>query len=337
MAPVFISRTAIPHRSVPTVRYYALARSHGNVSNTPSSWLAERLHWMTALWTWLGSTLSHSIFMFSQGWMTGVAIQHPVFAFPILTMVYGSTLHYFNLTFMDSVWWMGSVLVEALKYCIYGIQMLTGGPEPNTLIILLLMYGLVLCGLSTACGLGFVVWRSVVSIVQIMVYYGFSHPMKWLRSFDLNHRLQPLVDFPAPLPVLPPLSPLKTAASPSDPVITNYDSTSNPSSDASQSGSLPLPSDDQAVLTQVVSDLCQAHLIILDHADGLAVAPKPCHGKRVKPETILNMDCFSKGDADCYRLTDRSWLRCAESIGRCTLGEKLSSSVRPLIAWTPVF
>ena len=38
----------------------------------------------------------------------------------------------------------------------------------------------------------------------------------------------------------------------------------------------------------------QAHLPFLGKSDGLDVSPKPCHGRRIKPEAVLAMGWFSK-------------------------------------------
>ena len=114
----FIGRTASPHESLPTARYYAFARPHSGLSPS-TTWSAQQISHLSALWTWLGLTLSHSAFMFTQGWLTGVAIQRPVFAFPIDTEVYASCLRYFNMTCMDTVRWMGSRLVDGSMFGIY--------------------------------------------------------------------------------------------------------------------------------------------------------------------------------------------------------------------------
>ena len=85
----FIGRTIFPHDVFPTVRYYAYART-GLPSIPPSTGFSQRFSHLTLAWDWIRSSMSYTFFMFTQGWLTGAAIQHPVFAFPILTVVYAS-------------------------------------------------------------------------------------------------------------------------------------------------------------------------------------------------------------------------------------------------------
>ena len=203
--------------------------------------MAQRILQLSALRTWFGSTLSRSVFMFTQGWLTGVAIHHPVFAFPIVTVVYGRCLHYSNMTFMDAIWRLGYWIVEAVVFCIYAIEKMTGGPTPNTLIVLMLIYGLVLCGLSSACGLAFVVWRSVVCSAQCFVYYGFTCPVNLTRSLDSAALSPPSVDSHE-LRTPPSLAPPSKLADAPLPDLINppgCDSTAEPSSDVSSGGVLP--------------------------------------------------------------------------------------------------
>ena len=60
----FIARTAIPHETVPTVRYYALARSQ-RIAPVPLSDLSYVTH-LYALWSWLKTVVGRTTFMFSQ-------------------------------------------------------------------------------------------------------------------------------------------------------------------------------------------------------------------------------------------------------------------------------
>ena len=73
----------------------------------------------------------------------------------------------------------------AVRFCLGGallfginlIQKLTGGPTP-TLFMILLLYGQVLCGLSSACGLAVVIWKGTIWLTQTMFYYGFALPSR---------------------------------------------------------------------------------------------------------------------------------------------------------------
>ena len=129
----FVGRASFPHERIPTCRYYSFVRSHGGLASH-TSWMPQLLPHLSASWTWLRSIPPHTTFMFTHGWLTGVAIQRPVFAFPIATVVYAGFLRYFNTTFMDTGWWLGSRLGDGVLFGIYLIEKMTGGPTPDTLI-----------------------------------------------------------------------------------------------------------------------------------------------------------------------------------------------------------
>ena len=38
--------------------------------------------------------------------------------------------------------------------------------------------------------------------------------------------------------------------------------------------------------------VCRAHLLCMARSDGASISPKPCMGRRVKPEAVLTMDWF---------------------------------------------
>ena len=63
------------------------------------------------------------------------------------------------MTMVDGSWRAAAYFGEGMTYGIYLIQKMTGGPTPNTLVPPLLIYGLVICGLSSARGLAFLAWR----------------------------------------------------------------------------------------------------------------------------------------------------------------------------------
>lgn len=80
----FIGRKAIPHSSAPTVRYYALTRTD---LSTLSSWLSPVPGVLYSSSVWLRGLIMHTSFMFTQGWLTASAFQHPVLALPIVAVV----------------------------------------------------------------------------------------------------------------------------------------------------------------------------------------------------------------------------------------------------------
>ena len=115
--------------------------------------------------------------------MTGADLQHPVFAFPVVTVVCSSCLRYYNMTFMDAIWWLVSCAGDIVMIGVYLIQKMTGGPTPNTLVAILLIYGLVLRGLSSACGMAFFIWKTTLWMVHMVVYYCFTIPVSVLRTW----------------------------------------------------------------------------------------------------------------------------------------------------------
>ena len=124
--------------------------------------------------------------MFKQGWLAGVAIQSPVCAFPIATIVCGRLRHYFNMTLMGAVWWILSLAGGGLIYAVYLIQKVIGGPPLNTVVMILLIYIIVIFGVSSACGVGFQIWRSTLWITQLNIHYFFapcSICAKWTPDF----------------------------------------------------------------------------------------------------------------------------------------------------------
>ena len=67
-------------------------------------------------------------------------------------------LHYFIMTVYE-VWWMLFALIgDGIMYILTVMQYMTGSPTPNTLIMILLIYLAVIGGLSSACGLSFLIW-----------------------------------------------------------------------------------------------------------------------------------------------------------------------------------
>ena len=78
----FIWRTALPHESVPTVRYYSFARSHR--LDTQTTRAPQAMLQIAVLWPGLKSAITHTTFMFPQGWLTGVALRARYWLFRLL-------------------------------------------------------------------------------------------------------------------------------------------------------------------------------------------------------------------------------------------------------------
>ena len=83
--------------------------------------------------------------------------------------------------------------------------------------------------------------------------------------------------------------PAPTHRLPSASKTSGRDSESEPSDETL---SVPADKEDVPIVTmeKPLPTMCQAHLLLMDRSDGLAASPKPCHGKRIKPETLLISD-----------------------------------------------
>ena len=300
----FVGRTDLPHALVPTARYYALTRVDLALVE---SWPSYLTGLVSASERWAVSTAVQAAFMFTQGWLAATAIQHPVFSLPIVTIVCASCLHYFNVTEYEVSLAMFAIIGDGVMYIFTGIQNATGSPTPNTSIAIILIYLSVIGGLSSACGLSCLIWQSVVRLLKMCVHLLFVVPTRLIMdsrptSFsplqlstvsstestlkDKAYQGVTVMDRP---PVKRTATPAPTHRLPGSCKTSGRDSESEPSDETL---TLPVDKEDEPVspMKKQLPTMRHAHLLLMGRADGLAVSPKPRHGKRIKPETRLMSD-----------------------------------------------
>ena len=175
----FVGCTAIPHASAPTVRYYSLTPSD---RDPQYSWLSAVPGLVYSASVWLRDVIPHTTFMFPQGWLTAAAFHRPVLAFPIVTAICASCLHYFNLTLFDAFWGAMTMDGHGVAYARQLIQVVTGEPTTNAVVSIVLVYLVALCGLSSACGMAFLVWRRFLFSVSMIINILSHQPDALLKS-----------------------------------------------------------------------------------------------------------------------------------------------------------
>ena len=279
----FIGRTAIPHASAPTVRFYALTRT--DVSS-PSSWLSAVPGLVYSSTAWLRGVIMHTSFMFTQGWLTASAFQHPVLTCPIVTVICASFLHYFNWTLFDSFWGALAMAGHGVVYALQLIQLVTGEPTTNAVVFILMVYLVALCGISSACGMAFLVWRGFLWIVSMTLNVSANKPTALLNSSSV------IVSPTATFGVLE----RTRSQDPTNPFAPNSNKTSgrdsgSEHSELSPASDLPTPGPSAKPLSDLNPGMIsQSHLVVLERFGGVAASLKPCQGKRVMPSYLLNVD-----------------------------------------------
>ena len=119
------------------MRYYALTRTYLGAHKT---WPAAVIGQLSTIAAWARSLAIRASFMFAQSWLTSSAIQHPVSALHIVTLVCASRLHYFNLSTYESFWWIARLAGDGIIYVVSLIHLVTGEQAPNTEMVILLVY-----------------------------------------------------------------------------------------------------------------------------------------------------------------------------------------------------
>ena len=147
----FLSRTAIPNGVLPSVRYYALALT--DLAPPSPSFLeywSQRIHRIA---NWARAIGSTSICMSPQGWLVASAVTHPAASFPFLTVEVAASLHFSNMAFWEAL----GVFVTAIKDAVLAastlVHQITGGASLQTWAMVVMLYLLVICGLSSGFGL----------------------------------------------------------------------------------------------------------------------------------------------------------------------------------------
>ena len=136
--------------------------------------------------------------------------------------------------------------------------------------------------------MAFLIWRDALWFAHSVLHYLFASPVRMAQTGFQAVKDQQSTETPMSSPIPSPFH---------DPVIrlpgpnqtSGRDSSSAQSVVSSGGGvavpikSLPLRKERGAH----ISPLRRATLLLIDKADGLPISPKPCHGKRVTPETAL--------------------------------------------------
>ena len=174
---------------------------------------------------------------------------------------------------------------HGVEYLVQMVQLVTGEPTTNALVFILILYDVVLCGISSACGLAFAIWRIFTGLVNFSVRTFLVRPLYLRRAFKREPLSQP--DHPnsdgTVVTMLHPPPPMPEAASLGSSQITNdvVDSAKTSGVDSGSDHSVfshpPSPkTTDPLIINQSKPDappVCQAHLVFSDRIDGVALPP----------------------------------------------------------------
>ena len=221
---------------------------------------------------WLRGMTLRTSFMFTQGWLTAADFQHPLLAFPIVTIICASGMHYYSMTPAGASSGAIALAGDGVVYALYLIQWITGASTNNASVFVLILYMVILRGISSSCGLAFLFWKGFLFIInsglQLLAYA----PVAMIKS-----GLAPLGQ-ETHQPVLGLLTPDTTPTSKLD--ATDSNKTSWVDSGAEQSGlssSADSPTPDPEVALDVKPGnklVSQSHLLPMDISDGGAGSPK---------------------------------------------------------------
>ena len=162
--------TLLPH----AVRYYALTRAD---LGAHQFWPASVIDHPATIAPWARSLDVRASFVFAKWRFPATAIRHPVSPCPIVTAVCASCLHYFDLSTYEGVWMIVIMDGDGIMYALSLLHRVTGEPKPNTLLAILLVYLFAICGVPSACGMAFPIWRCVVCIINAGVYVFPTRPI----------------------------------------------------------------------------------------------------------------------------------------------------------------
>ena len=147
----FISRSAIPRPLLPTARYYSVTRT--DIIAPAPNWLNPIQSSVQRANLWFGTAMMSTVFMFTRGWLVATAVTLPVAAFPIAAVIGAANLHYLNV----AIWAVFAAAAVVIKDGVWATSQLayqvTGSPSMQTLALVVMMYLLSVCGISSAMGM----------------------------------------------------------------------------------------------------------------------------------------------------------------------------------------